>query len=185
MPPDVADRVTARDPGQQLQQYVPRLELPNTADIRALNFGGGGGSPREYEARASLEGSWDIARVFNYFAEQMAEQGWERDVDVVGAQMASGSWTKTVAGDVELAGNLTVLAAGDNAYDLRLRIINSSGSALNTGGLRFGPGTQMGIRGIPAGATPIGVSSEIRDVVPAGARIVPYNVQGNGEVPPD
>lgn len=137
---------------QQMQQYVPRLVMPNTDGMSAPMGGGnagGGGSQNEWEVRAVLSGSWNLRRVYEYFADQIAEQDWKRDARVVGDTMASGSWTKTVDGDVELIGNLNILVTDDNNYDLRFRLIRKGapqGQGIGTLIVRDPP--VLGIRGI-------------------------------------
>ena len=155
-----------RDPYNGLLQYVPRLVMPNSDGMSAPpGYGGGGGGLNEWETRTTLKGSWDIKRVFKYFADQIADQGWKRDANVVGAQMASGSWTKAGEGDIELTASLTVLATGDDAYDLHFRLLRIGGpdDGLPTG---FAPAGALGIRGIPAAGirvAPINSTQIIRD----------------------
>jgi hypothetical protein len=153
-----------------MQEQMPRLVLPTTGGMSASGgYGGGGGGPNEWEARATLNGPWDLARVYDYFVEQIEAQGWASDANVASDNMATGSWTKTVE-DAELIGNLTVLMTDENNYDLRFRLIRKGQQ--NSGGLRMGSALgaplndpALGIRGIPAGvrAAPIGTTIIRRD----------------------
>jgi hypothetical protein len=148
--------------------YVPRLELPNGDGMTAPRggYGGGGGSDREWEVRTDLSGDWNMRRVYNYFAEQIEDQDWERDARVIGDSMASGSWTKVVDEDVELIGSLTVLMTGEDAYSLMFRLVRTGQPEAGAVG-RLGPPLNdpaLGIRGIPQGfVSPIGADSVVRD----------------------
>jgi hypothetical protein len=123
---------------------MPRLVMPSSSEMTSAmgGYGGGGGSMNEWEVRTVLSGDWELEKVFEHFADQIAEQGWQRDARVTGDAMASGSWTKTVDGDIELIASLTVLVTGDNNYDLRFRL-------LRQGAAQFGV-PALGIRGIPS-----------------------------------
>ncbi|MGV3590926.1 MAG: hypothetical protein ACO1PZ_04500 [Gammaproteobacteria bacterium] len=150
-----------------LQEQMPRLELPNGGGMTSSGGYGGGSGPNDWETRAQLNGPWDIARAFAYFTEQIAAQGWTEDVSVVGANMATGSWTKSVE-DAELVGTLIVTMTDTNAYDLRFRLVRKGPPNFGLiGGDRvirtvIAPNNAalgiplnapaLGIRGIPSGA---------------------------------
>lgn len=174
----VVDPPMDNNPYLLLQQEMPRLVLPNTAGMTSNGgYGGGGGGPNEWETRAMLNGDWDIERVYEYFSEQIEDQDWDSDAEVIGEQMATGSWTRMAEDDVELVGSLTVLVTGDNAYDLRFRLIRKGGQpgfgfggvmgnsgVIRDSAIRFVPGPAIGIRGIPAGA-----------IEANGVRVIPAN----------
>lgn len=116
-----------RSPGMSMMQYVPRLVMPaSTGAPSPMGFfsgGGGGGSGNDWETRGSLNSDLPIDEAFEHFAAQIGEQDWAKDADVIGAQMAVGSWTKTVEGGIELIGSLTVLMLAEDTYDLRFRLV--------------------------------------------------------------
>jgi hypothetical protein len=147
-----------------MQEQMPRLVLPNTGGMSSSGgYGGGGGGPNDWEARANVNGPWDLARVYEYFAEQIEAQGWAGDAKVASDNMATGSWTKT-ADNVEFIGNLTVMLIDENSYDLRFRLFRKGQANIGAiGGPLNDPA--LGIRGIPAGirAAPIGTSIIQRD----------------------
>lgn len=168
-----------------MQEQMPRLVMPTTDGMSYSGGGNGGGGPNEWEARASVSGPWDIARVYQYFVDQIEAQGWEGDANVASDNMATGSWTKTVE-DAELVGHLMVLITDDNYYDLRFRMIRkgqlktvaSSGIGGDTTSrvvIQTGPGL-----GPPRGPESLGIRG-----APASTQMVPLNVQGNGVVPRD
>lgn len=170
--PDCKPQPAAVDPQMPevyrfLQEQMPRLELPNGGGITSSGGYGGSSGPNDWEARAQMNGPWDIARAFAYFTEQIAAQDWVEDVSVVGANMATGSWTKTVE-DAELVGTLIVMMTDTNAYDLRFRLVRKGPPNFGLiGGDRVlrtvitpnsaTPGVPLnapalGIRGIPSGS---------------------------------
>lgn len=151
------------DPSSGLLQYVPRLVMPDGDGMSAPpGYGGGGGGGNEWESRTTLSGSWDMKRIFNYFADQLVDQGWKRDANAVGDKTASGSWTKTGEGDVELTASLVVMATGEDAYDLRFRLLRMGEANV---GLPIGiaPSGALGIQGIPRASAPINSTQIIRD----------------------
>lgn len=146
-----------------MQEQMPRLELPSGGGMSSSGGYGSNGSPNEWETRAQMNGPWDIARAFTWFTEQIEGQGWEEDASVVGENMATGSWTKTVE-DAELVGSLVIMQTDTNTYDLRFRLVRKGPQAAGMmGGNRGIRSTvigaplnapALGIRGIPAGAVP-------------------------------
>ena len=58
----------------------------------------------------------------------MNAQEWIPDVETVGTLMGTGSWQKTVEGNVELVGILTVLETAESAYELRFRVMRKGRS---------------------------------------------------------
>jgi len=154
LPPEVMLRQQQR---VELQQLLPRLELPNTDGMSAPRggYGGGGSSGNGWEVRATLSGNWTMRRLYNHFAAQIEDQDWERDARAIGRATANGSWTKKVGDDIELIGNLTVLKTADDNYDLRFHMIRVGEAEMGA--------PALGIRGIPARSTPIGVSEIVRD----------------------
>ncbi len=145
IPPEVQQRMQQQMQQQmQLQEFMPRLVLPRVTEMTSPmgGYGGGPSSQNDWEVRATLSGTWSLEQVFRHFADQIADQGWERDARVTGDAMASGSWTKTVESDIELVGSLVVLSTGDESYDLRFRLIREGVPSTGV--------PTMGIRGIPA-----------------------------------
>lgn len=63
MPPDV---VLRQQQYQQLQQHLPRLELPDADGMSAPRggYGGGGGSGGDWEVRAMLSSDWSMRRIY-------------------------------------------------------------------------------------------------------------------------
>jgi hypothetical protein len=185
--PDCAQINQPRDPPMPnvyrvMQEQMPRLVLPTTGGMSGSGGGGGGGGPNEWETRATLNGPWDLARIYDYFVEQIETQGWASDANVASDNMATGSWTKTVE-DAELIGNLTVLRTDENNYDLRFRLIRKGqpnfGFRSGIGGdstsrvvIQTGPGL-----GPPLGPESLGIRG-----APATTQMVPVNIQGNGVV---
>ncbi|HEY0963015.1 MAG TPA: hypothetical protein VGE69_11730 [Pseudomonadales bacterium] len=181
-PQPVAVDPSMPEPYRFLQAQMPRLELPTGGGMSSSGGYGDSGGPNDWEARAQVNGPWDIARAFTYFTGQIEAQGWDEDASVVGANMATGSWTKTVE-DAELVGTLVVLMTDANAYDLRFRLVRKGppnfGMFGGDRGIRrtmvmpanaaaLGPplnAPALGIRGAPTGTA-------IPNVQP-GASIVP------------
>lgn len=130
--------------------HMPRLELPvatgpGRVDALGPPPAGFGGSMDDYEARSSLRSDLALAEVYQHFAEQLVAQEWTLDGESSGEVQASGTWRKRASNEddsvLDMAGTLTVLALGDESYDLRFRLV-----AL--GGEGDGTGIPVGIRGL-------------------------------------
>ncbi len=121
--------------GNVLDGYAPKLIMPesNTRPTRPMAFmgGGGGGSMSDWETRGTLTIDWEVDAIYEHFAEQILEQGWEADSDATGAVAATGSWTKTVD-DMDLVGTLSILKLADDTWDMRFRLVRQ-GNAVNGG----------------------------------------------------
>lgn len=168
-----------------LQEQMPRLELPSGGGMSSSGGYSTGSGPNESEVRAQMNGPWDIARAFTYFTEQIVAQGWEEDVSAIGANIATGSWTKTVE-DAEFVGSLIVTMTGTNTYDLRFRLVRKGwqGGQQAFGLMGGNRGIRstvigaplnspaLGIRGIPSG---ISMRSLPAGVLPATGTMVPLN----------
>jgi hypothetical protein len=116
--------------GSMLDQYAPRLVMPaSNVTGRATDFVGGGSRSsgnNDWSTSSSLISDWSIDEVFAHFGMQIEQQGWAKDAEVTGSQMAMGSWTKTVDGGLELIGNLNVIMTADDTYELGLRLVGKS-----------------------------------------------------------
>lgn len=111
---------------QGLREYMPRMEMPATANPRQqLGFIGGSSSSSNNlaETEANLNSDMEIDEVFSHFSDQIAEQDWELDSEAVGNLSANGYWTKSPEPDLNLIGMLSVLKTSDSNYELRFRII--------------------------------------------------------------
>lgn len=120
-----------------LQEYLPRMELPEpeTRNFSPFFLGGGySGSSTGIETSSSLNIDWDIEDVFSYFAEQIVDQEWVADSENIGTSSASGSWTRSPEPGLDLIGTLTILKSGDESFELKFQLISSG--ANNNSSLR-------------------------------------------------
>lgn len=118
-----------------LQQYLPRMEMPEAEPRRYSPFFAGGGysgSSSGIETETSLDIDWEIEEVFNHFAEQISDQEWTVDSQNIGTASASGSWTRSPEPGTDLIGSLTILRTGDEAFELKFNLI-STGASNNSG----------------------------------------------------
>lgn len=127
---------------RRLQEQMPRLELPSASAISVSGGFGGPGGQNDWEVRTQMNGRWDISRVFTHFTAQVDAQGWEEETRVVGANMAGGSWTKTVE-DAEFVGALIVLMTDEDAYDLRFGLVRKGQQGIGAFGIRGVPSTVL------------------------------------------
>lgn len=121
-----------------VQQYMPRLELPEgtTQDgYQPFFIGGGGGGNNSYETDATVEIEMDLEEVFQHFSEQIIEQGWSSDSESVGTATATGTWTKTVENNTNIVGRLNIVRSDENIFDLSMQVEVPGGS--RRGGLIF------------------------------------------------
>lgn len=116
------------------QQYVPRLELPESNRQGFSPFGSPGmrSSGGNYESQSSVKIDWDIEEVFEHFKAQIQEQNWVSDSENVGVASATGSWTLNPEANTSLVGTLIVLKTGDEAYDLKFQMNFIGGSRNNS-----------------------------------------------------
>ena len=64
----------------------------------------------------------EIGEVYRYFADQIEDQGWELDSEVVGSRSANGTWTNSPESNLSLLGTLSVLDSGDSNFELQFRL---------------------------------------------------------------
>jgi len=108
-----------------VRQYMPRMEVPEAENIRprgAFIGGGSSSSNNSAETETNLRSDLDIEELYKHFAEQILEQGWEIDSEVVGDRSANGTWTRAPEPNLELVGTLSVLETSDSNYELRFRL---------------------------------------------------------------
>lgn len=108
-----------------IRQYMPRMEVPEAENIRprgAFIGGGSSSSNNSAETETNLRSNLGIEALYEHFAEQILEQGWEIDSEVVGDRSANGTWTRSPEPDLELVGTLSVLETSDSNYELRFRL---------------------------------------------------------------
>lgn len=126
-----------------VRQYMPRLELPSSPDgtLQALHAlaGGMSGSNNEIETNSRLKIDWTITEVFDHFADQITDQGWDLDTENIGNVSATGTWIRSPEPNMDLIGILTVLESGDSNYQLKFKLISGGRSG----------GSQQVIRAIP------------------------------------
>lgn len=120
-----------------LQQYMPRLLIPeegSPGQRPAFMIGSTSSSNNTAEADVELEINWSLDEVYDYFADQMSEQEWTLDSASSGSLSASGIWTRSPEGDMNLVGTLNVLSMEENRFQLRLSIENLGGRGGSQGG---------------------------------------------------
>ena len=126
--------------GRGLAQYMPRMELPavNDEEFRPVRVGGFSGSSQEMETEAGIRVDWDMEELYEHLAGQIVAQDWVLDSNSVGAVSATGTWTNSTAGPGTYIGTLTIVATGDDRYDLKFVIRSQGGSG--SGGVFIAPG---------------------------------------------
>jgi len=85
------------------------------------------GSDGIMERKLSIEIDWALAELYEYFAGQLNDKGWELEVQAIGDASAFGSWTRSPEPGVELRGMLTVIGTGDSRFDFELKILLPEG----------------------------------------------------------
>ena len=108
-----------------LQEYLPRLELPAEVSRGRQPGGTGGitGGSDQVTSYTELMIDWDLARLYDFFADQITAQGWMPDGNSLTPLIAGGSWTHTPAAGVNLLGLLSVIKKADDTYKLEFRLI--------------------------------------------------------------
>lgn len=104
---------------------MPRMEVPELDNIRPSGVLIGGGTSsgnNSAETDINLKSELNIEDLYTHFAEQIIDQGWEIDSEVVGGRSANGTWTRSPTADLELVGTLSVLETSEGNYELRFRL---------------------------------------------------------------
>lgn len=111
-----------------LQQYFPRMELPEEVTQRRgpfLGMGGWSGSSNSMETKAGLNVGWDIEEVFEHFMAQIDAQEWAIDSQNIGTSSAIGVWTRSPVAGTNLIGTLTILKTGEEAFELKFQLTST------------------------------------------------------------
>lgn len=116
-------------------EHMPALRMPQEAGTGpALGFfSGGGGSPNDWETRANLGLDWNMEDLFDYFAEQIEEQGWTRNSAWVDPVASGGVWAKSPEEDLDLLAILNVIETAKDVFDLKLRVLVRTDQPRNSG----------------------------------------------------
>lgn len=108
------------------QQYMPRMELPSAARAptsRSATFASG--SRNGIESSATVNINWEMDALQAHFADQIVQQGWQLDSEVVGDITATSNWLREADG-MQLLGALRLIKTGDNEFQLQFLIQNLS-----------------------------------------------------------
>jgi hypothetical protein len=108
-----------------LNQYMPRMELPAAATLPAMGMGMGpqfsSSSAARTESRIDMSIDWELGTLFRHLADQIGQQKWQTDNETVGSISANASWTREVD-DLKLLGSLRVVNTADSQYHLLFSI---------------------------------------------------------------
>ncbi|MDH7944315.1 hypothetical protein QGM61_10830 [Pseudohongiella sp. SYSU M77423] len=107
-------------PSINIQEHMPRIELP--AEATTEGPGGPsmqsfGGSAYTTESRIQVSLVWPLDELLEHLAEQIDEQGWQRDHQATGAVSGSVVWTREVD-ELNLLGTLRALRLVDDEFEL-------------------------------------------------------------------
>lgn len=109
-------------------EYMPTLALPadpTTGAPAQMRGGGGGGSGSARNARAEFRVNESVRNVADFFARQMADQGWTADAAWSGTTTAGSSWSRAAeSGTVH--GTLQVTAVDDGQFTAILTVVTLS-----------------------------------------------------------
>ena len=110
--------------GPALSRYVPSMVMPLSSQpgapqARIMSMSG---SSNEWETDGALTIDWSVDEVFEHFATQIGEQGWQLDTSALGTQAAMGIWTRSVDG-LDLAGTLSIVNTGTDNWEMRFRLL--------------------------------------------------------------
>lgn len=117
-----------------LNEYMPRLELPDSPDLRGPVYPGGFSSRGNYEieSRTSISIDWSIAEVYEHFENQIIEQGWELDSNATGSFSANANWQKSPEDNIDLIGILSVLEIADTNFEVKFRLLRRNTQGNNS-----------------------------------------------------
>lgn len=117
-----------------VSEHMPTLRMPereSRGQVPAISrvvdgffSSGGGGSSNDFETRGNLGIDWEITRIYDFFAEQMVEQGWEEDSAWAGDITAGGNWTRSPGDDLNLIAILSIVETAEEVFELKLRLLS-------------------------------------------------------------
>ncbi len=112
-------------------EFMPTLQMPNptggpSTGIPRSGFitGGSGGSSNDFEMRSNLNIDWSINELYDFFAEQLSEQGWIQDSAWNGSITGGGNWTKNPEENLDLISILSIVEIAEDAFEMKLRILS-------------------------------------------------------------
>jgi len=108
-----------------LNQYMPRMELPSAATIPGMGMRPAmiSGSTTGVESRIDLNIDWELDMLFRHFTDQISQQDWQNDNETVGSISANANWIRE-ADDLTLLGSLRVVNTAESQYQLQFSIQN-------------------------------------------------------------
>ena len=121
-----------------LRQYLPRMEIPESQSLRrrsAFLSSGSSFSGNTIETDGMMTSDEGIDAIYGFIAEQIQSQDWELDSESIGSRSATGTWIKSPTADLDLVGTLSIIALGNEEFELRFRMA-AEGSTSN---YIFGP----------------------------------------------
>lgn len=190
-----------------LTELMPVLEVPQSTTLPpspprpslaargiSSSFTGSGSFSMDQEGEVTVR-NMNLAELYEHFAVQMEEQGWDEDSSAVGGSSVSSVWFKTArtpelpdmpGEDIDLTGMLSIVEADEDGFRVHFRL---QGSGLPVFGSRgivalppsaatgsppfnvLGPplnAPELGIRGVPPSAlgSPPAAALGIRGVPP-------------------
>ncbi|MDT8364685.1 MAG: hypothetical protein RQ714_08605 [Nitrosomonas sp.] len=118
----------------RVSEHIPTLKIPEESG----GPGPGAGTPRmafvssavnslnDVETRSDLTIDWAIGTLYDFFAEQLEEQGWLQDSAWTGSITAGGNWTKSPEEDLNLIAILGIVETAEDAFEMKLRVLSRS-----------------------------------------------------------
>ena len=105
---------TRTTPGAEIWHYLPRLTLPDDADLIPLQIETPAGGSGSASMGVTLETALSAQNLVNHFRAELQEQGWRHDTGWSGQSSSGSIWAFNPAGDLELNGLLDVVSLGES-----------------------------------------------------------------------
>lgn len=116
---------TRTEPGPEIWRYLPRLTLPDDADLAPLQIETPSGGHGSASIGVTLETDLSAQDLVDHFQTELREQGWRHDTGWSGQSSSGSVWASSPAEGLELNGLLDVVSLGQYRYHANFRTMAS------------------------------------------------------------
>ena len=116
---------TRTTPGPEIWPHLPRLTLPDDADLAPLQIETPSGGRWSASIGVTLETDLSAQNLVDLFHTELQEQGWRHDTGWSGQSSSGSIWAFSPAEDLELTGLLDVVFLGESRFHAYFRAMAS------------------------------------------------------------
>lgn len=116
---------TRTTPGPEIWRHLPRLTLPDDADLTPLQVETPSGGHSSASIGVTVETDLTAQNLVDHFRTELQAQGWRHDTGWSGRSSSGSIWAFSPAEDLELNGLLDVVSLGGSRYHANFRAMVS------------------------------------------------------------